>query len=401
MKLSLSWIFDHLNVSWRDLDTADLVKRISSTTAEIEHVEHVFTNFDDFTLARCGDVENGHVMLESVEWKKEIALSSRTDAVKGLWYLVKREGKVFRWATLVDVGSEKEGLFPALSCSEEELKGCWKNRVEMEDLIWHLDNKAITHRADLWGHRGFAREISALYSYKLKAEEQLLEPIPVKHYENSVSSKDFVCSVSVQMSETCKRFAALSIQNISNKPSDIAVAIRLARIDAKPIDAIVDATNYVMYDLSQPMHAFDTRKITGNYLTARPAREGEVLTLLDGTTISMTSTDCVISDDTKPLALAGIMGGKESGVTEDTTAIIAESAHFAATAIRKTATCYKKRTEASARFEKTLDPMQNTQALQRFIKILRDTRVVFSETTSIISIELWLKIVQLLLHMNV
>ncbi len=385
MKLSRAWIFDHLAVAWQDFDGDELVRRLSSTTAEIEHAQPVALSFDDFSLVTVSSVQKDHIKAYSLEWKSEIELAVRDVCIDSI-YLIKKNGKKCSWASLIDVGSEKEGLMPAISATQEDLKGAWKSVCEAEDVIWHIDNKAITHRPDLWGHRGFAREIAALYNLDLVPEERLLHSLPVKHYESSVScGKDFPYSVSVQMPETCKRFAAC-IAQVQSQSSSLFHAVRLARIDAKPLDAVVDATNYVMYDTSQPMHAFDAAHITGNYVTVRPAREKETLKVLDGTTVEMTVSDCVISDDTKALALAGIMGGKDSGVSLTTKNIFFESAHFAASPIRKTATRVKKRTEASARFEKTLDPLQNTQALQRFIRIISDMGLSYTIQTPIVSI---------------
>ena len=134
------------------------------------------------------------------------------------------------------------------------------------------------------------------------------------------------------------------------------MAIRLLRVDTRPIDFLVDATNYAMFDTGQPIHAFDADFITSKTIEPRFAKKGEKLTLLDGVKLELTEKDLVITDGHQPLALAGIKGGLDSGVTPKTTSLLIESANFDATSIRLSAARNKTRTEASARFEKNIRP---------------------------------------------
>lgn len=369
MKLSIAWIFDHIQVDWKTQDIPALMAKLGSTTAEIDAVRDVSTNFDMFSLAQVMVVSPDSVVLFSAEWKKEFNIPGARQAIVGQWYVVVKEKKEYRFATLADFGSEKEGFFPAVSCTSGEELGAWKKQCEIADYIISLDNKAITHRPDLWGHRGFAREIAALLDIPLRAEDIFLAAKPIKHYETAAQVKIETAA--------CKRLAAMHVQSIDYTASRIHIAIRLARIDARPIDFIVDATNYVMYDWGQPMHAFDAASVDNGVLIAQQARAGEKLTLLDGETITLTPEDTIISDGHKALALAGIMGGSASGVNLATRDLIVESANFDATAIRRTAARYKKRTEASSRFEKNLDPHQNTYALLRFLKILDTEKISY------------------------
>ncbi len=161
---------------------------------------------------------------------------------------------------------------------------------------------------------------------------------------------------------------------------------RLSRVDVRTIDALVDFTNYVMLDLSQPMHAFDADRLASKAITVRRAQNKEKLTLLDDQTIELTDQDLVIADGDQPISLAGIMGGKKSGISRDTTAVFLESANFNATAIRRSAQLHKLRSEASARFEKSLDPNQNTVAIERFLKLLEDAQISFSGSDEILSL---------------
>ena len=164
------------------------------------------------------------------------------------------------------------------------------------------------------------------------------------------------------------------------------MATRLARIDARPHDLLVDATNYVMFDIGQPMHAFDAATLTTGLLVGMHARDGEKLHLLDGDEVTLTKADYVISDGTEPLALAGIMGGTKSSVQRTTKSLLIESANFEPAPLRRTATRLKKRTESLARFEKNLDPNQNTQALLRYLKLLDDAGIPYTTSETIVSL---------------
>ena len=166
------------------------------------------------------------------------------------------------------------------------------------------------------------------------------------------------------------RFAFAYFSDIKNTPSLPWMAVRLARVGLRPLDTLVDMTNYVMCDMGQPVHAFDANKISAKHFEVRLANLHEKITLLDDETIELTEKDIVITDGTKPISLAGVMGGKDTQIQPDTMSMVLESAHFDATMVRETAARHKKRTEASSRFEKTLDPNQNISAIERFVRLL-------------------------------
>lgn len=387
VKLSVAWLFDHIEGNWKSFDVQDLVKRIIETIAEVDHVEHVAFNVQDSALARAIKITDDMVTLSCAEWKKEYTLPFRKDAVLNSNYMIVRQNRTtVRWATLKDVGSTKEGLMPALWCDEGMIKGLWKEHIDIEDIVITIDNKSLTHRPDLWGHRGFAREIAAIYGLNMVPEEQLLAHIPVRHYERQAPITTTVpFEIVIEDPLRCKRLAVLNMPRITYRSSLISMALRLARVDARPLDALVDMTNYVMYDLGQPMHIFDASFIKTRFL-ARPAQEDEKLMLLDGESVELTTYDVVIADEDKALALAGIMGGRESAVSSKTIALIVEAATFDAATIRATAVRHKKRTESSIRFEKDLDPNQNTHAIARFVKLLDDAHIPYETTDAIISL---------------
>jgi Phenylalanyl-tRNA synthetase beta subunit len=398
MKVSLSWVFEHIKNAPSSLENFaidDLVTRLSAITAEVEGVQKITYNFDDFILARVTSMHDDTVIMESGEggfWGKKITLPARAaaagkDMYVGSFYLVKKDQEGYRYATTLDLHSEKEGSLPAIYCTDAQFAGAWKQELNTVDYILTFDNKSLTHRPDLWGFSGFAREIAAILGMQLIPEEELFANTPILHYtEVSVPASGNSITLEIADPSYCKRLAAIEITSIEPRPSDLAMALRLARIDARPIDFIVDCTNYVMYDIGQPMHAFDAAKMSGKKLIARRAHENEKLTLLDREAIILTEQDGIVADNEKPLALAGIMGGIGSSVSVTTRALVVESANFDATVIRLSAARHKRRTEASARFEKSLDPHQNTQAIARFLKVLERSEVSFTAAAAIISV---------------
>lgn len=375
MKLSLAWIFDHLSVNWQDYNISLLLDRLGKTVAEIESAQLVTYNPHNFTLFTVTRIAEQEIYGFCPEYNQEIALSFRADCWIGHHYLIKRGDEniqTYQWADGADFHSTKLGLLPAVQVTPAELQGSWKQTFEQQDWILTFENKSLTHRPDLWSHRGFARECAAILGVKLIDERQLLAHIPVHHYEQSSPDYPHALSVSLE-TPACTRLAALEISSVSYTPSLLWMAHRLLRVDARPLNVLVDTTNYVMFDIGQPMHAFDAQTITkkivatmGNY---------ESLTLLDGQTIQVTQNDCIMSDGIQPLSLAGIMGGQATGVTLETHSLIIEAGCFNATTIRKSSAHFKKRSESSMRFEKSLDPAQVTKALARYVKLLECNQV--------------------------
>lgn len=386
MKLSIAWIFDHIEGDWKEQVIPRLIELFNQKTAEIERFTRITINLEVLTLAQVVTCGTDTVTLHSPEWDATLVVPFRSDAVEGSWFLIKRAKDVFAWATPADLGSEKDCTIPALHVDELWRGGDWKRKFEVEDYIIEVDNKSITNRPDMWGHRGFARDIAALLNLKLKEEDSFLASIPVKELGSAKEGKTEHCTVEVQTSDVIKRFSALGVSKVEYTPSLLWMAHRLLRVDSKPIDALVDMTNYVMLDTSQPMHAFDAGCIESKTLASRYAHKDEVLMLLDDEEIKLTLEDLVITDGTKPLALAGVMGGASTAVSQATRSLILEAACFAATAIRHAAARHKKRTDASSRFEKSLDPNQNVVAIRRYIKLLEDAQISFTCDDEIISL---------------
>lgn len=393
MKLSLAWIFDHLKTRRSpDYNIPELLQSLRGSPAEIDHVQEINMSWDDVSMVKIIESTAKQVVVESFEWRKKITLPFRPDSRVNGYFLVKAEEAGCRWATLTDCCAEKDGLFPELWCAQEDLAGGWKQQCEARDYILEIDNKSITNRPDMWGHRGFAREMAALLGLEMVPEELLVRSLPVQHYTQK--SGDSAAYHIALESKTCDRFAGLELVPHGMPGSEQAVitpslpwmAVRLARVDTRARNVYVDMTNYVMFDFGQPMHAFDAEKIHNKTLVVRQAHAGEKLALLDDTTIELTPQDCVVADDQHALSLAGIIGGSASSVQSTTHKLFLESAHFDGTAIRLTGARHKKRTESSLRFEKVLDPHGNTTALLRYLKLLDDAGVTYQTSGSIISV---------------
>jgi len=386
MKISLRWIFDHINANWSDIAIEQLVDKFNKTTAEIEGFSKISIDLSKIFLVQIKNIKKDSIVTVCQELSSEFELPARKDVLEGNCYLVKKDSDAYVWATLEDFNCYKEGLIPAVYVKEVLLEGGWKKDFEAEDYILEIDNKSITHRPDMWGHRGFAREIAAIFDLGLRPEAEFITEMAVQECETSgTDENDF--TVSIENPEVGKRFAGLYMPKVQNRPSSLWMASRLMRVGSRPIDFLVDVTNYVMLDISQPMHAFDAQKLASKNVTPRFAKDGEKLILLDDAEVELTSKDYVITDGGKtPIALAGIMGGKLSAIEPGTTSIFLESANFDAATIRNSSMRVKNRTEASARFEKSLDPNQNITGIFRLLKIFQDEGVAFTPSEKIISI---------------
>ncbi|MCL1828995.1 MAG: phenylalanine--tRNA ligase subunit beta [Oscillospiraceae bacterium] len=228
------------------------------------------------------------------------------------------------------------------------------------------------NRPDCFSVIGLARESAATFDTALT----LRKPAPP---EGCGNIKDYL-SVEVKDPDLCPRYTARVIKNISVKPSPAWMRRRLRACGVRPINNIVDVTNYVMLEYGQPMHAFDLSCVSGNKIIVRRAARGEVLQTLDGSEHRLTEKMLLIADETKPIGAAGVMGGLNSEITEKTTAVVLESATFNGASVRKTSIALGVRTDASSRFEKGLDTANTLPAIDRACELIR--RIDAGETVA-------------------
>ncbi|RKW00602.1 MAG: phenylalanine--tRNA ligase subunit beta, partial [Candidatus Saccharimonas sp.] len=225
--------------------------------------------------------------------------------------------------------------------------------------VLDIENKMFTHRPDCFGQLGVAREIAGILHQPFTSPTWY-------NLEQVFGDGDSVpLAVSNDIPQLVPRFMAVAIRGVQVAPSPLWLQCQLVAMGAKPINNIVDATNYVMLMTAQPTHAYDYDTLQGGQLGARMARQGETLALLSGKTIELTPDDIVITDGQGPVALGGIMGGSRTEVSATTTTIVLECATFDMYAVRKIAMRHGVFTDALARFNKGQSPLQNAAVLNR------------------------------------
>lgn len=395
MKLSVNWIFEHIDFEKSDLaklDIKKLINQLSLKSVEVDGLSCIDIDLEKFTLAQVKFIDKlkNNAVLYSSEFNKEFVINLDQDIDLNSIYLIK-EG---RRATLKDVGAENSKnlrLFPAISIDEKDLLN-WKKDFENKDYIIEIPNIAITNRPDLWGHRGFAREFAAILNKKLIDIKDIFIEKEIYFNDKNYLENNFSLEINNEESKSvnyifpCRRLAGLYFKEIENKSSILKLAVRLSRLDFRPINSIVDLTNYVMLDLSQPLHAFDADTIKSKKIVSRFAFDKEKIELIDGSIIELNDKDYVITDSKEPIALAGIMGGYKTSISKSTKSVFLESANFDPFVIRSSSIKHKIRTEASSRFEKDLDPNQNIDAILRFLKLLNENNINYKEDKYILSL---------------
>lgn len=226
-----------------------------------------------------------------------------------------------------------------------------------------VDFEITNNRPDCYSIIGLAREAAAAFGKEMRHH------VPLVKGSDAGSIFDYL-DVEVPATELCNRYSSRMVVNVKIGPSPKWLRQRLRANGVRPINNIVDITNYVMLEYGQPMHAFDYRYVGDRKIVVRQAEDGETLTTLDGNLRKLKAGMLVIADDSKPIGLAGIMGGENSEILDDTTMVVFESANFNGTSIRQTALALGMRTEASGKFEKNLDPMMTVPAVQRACELV-------------------------------
>lgn len=245
-----------------------------------------------------------------------------------------------------------------------------KELFQIDDIIFEVDNKSLTNRPDLWGHYGIAREFATLADRTLKS----LDLFDVTKYAD-------LPSVDMKIEDDiCQRYSCIKIENITNNESPMNMRIRLHYCGLRAINLLADLTNYIMLEIGQPMHAFDSRKV--EKIRIKRFEDVFEFTTLDKIERTIDSRTLMICNENEPVAIAGIMGGLDSEILDDTKELTLESATFEASAIRKATVRLAHRTDASARYEKSLDPELCPIAIGRFLYLLSKIDNGFKVTSS-------------------
>ena len=382
MYISINWIKDFVDLE--GIDVKELIYKFTMSTAEVEGIVEYGKDTYGIVVGKVlkvEEVENSkklHKLLIDTGDKEVKCICGAPNVKEGIKVAFATEGsKVcgFDIKTATIAGHESFGMCLSekeLGISDDnsgimildddiEVGTDIKKIIPIDDIVYEIDNKSLTNRPDLWGHYGIAREIAALTGRKLKP----LELSDLSKYDNLEELE-----ISVKNRELCYRYSSITIDNITKKSSSYKMKTRLTYCGLRPISLLVDLTNYIMLELGQPMHAFDKefiKKIGVNTLS-----KNEEFTTLDGVTRDLPKDTLMIFNENNPVAIAGVMGGENTEITLNTTSVFLESANFNAVSVRKTASKLALRTDASARYEKTLDPMLTKIAVERFVRLLEN-----------------------------
>ena len=260
----------------------------------------------------------------------------------------------------VDISESPEGLAVLLTrigLAVENIHG------EGNDAV--LEVEVTTNRPDCLGHIGVAREIALTTGREFR--------MPPLDYEETSEDVKSLAKLTVESKDLCPRYTARVIRGVQIKESPEWMKRRLTLVGLRPINNVVDATNYVLYEFSQPLHAFDYELINDHHVVVRRSRDKELMVLLDSRQIHLAEGACVIADPVEAIALAGIMGGANSEINSSTKDVLVESAQFAPKSIRRTARAVGASTDASYRFERGVDPIGVDTASRRAVRLIIET----------------------------
>ena len=377
MLVSLNWIKDFVKLP-EDMDLKQLAYDLTMSTVEVEDVEVLAERFEGLVVGEIKEVLP-HPNADKLRvCKVDIGADEIKDIVCGGSNLevgqkvcVAVPGAMVKWhgeGEPVEIKASKlrgvesfgmicasteVGLEELMPCGDHEIMNLnafdckagdsLADALDLNDVILEIDNKSMTNRPDMWGHYGMAREIATLYDLPL-AEIPAFEL-------GEVAEAD----VRIEDAERCRRLTGTKIEGLSVKPSPFYMQSRLWRVGLRPINALVDITNYAMMATGQPSHAYDLDHIH-DFLGVRKATEGETLTLLNDEELPLTEDDLVIVDSTGPVGLAGVMGGKKDSILDTTSSVLLEVANFEPKGIRRVMQRYDSRTDAATRYEKGVDP---------------------------------------------
>lgn len=390
MKILYSWLKEFIDV---DLTPEELVKKLTDLGIEVASVQSKGADFEGVTVAQITNIGNhpnsDHLHLADLDLgngKTQRVVCGAPNIAVGQKVPLARVGArlgktVMKPATIRGVVSE------GMICSSDEL-GLTDTRArgilvldeniplgtDVRELYGKSDTvfdlEITSNRPDLLSHLGVARELGALLNKPVKLPE-------IKNIPGSGKA----LHIDIQAPEGCQRYIGRIIRNVKNAESPDFIKERLLAMGLNPKNALVDVTNYVMFELGQPLHAFDLRELEGDTVVVRFAQEGEKFTVLGGRELELNANCLMIGDKTKATALAGIMGGLNSGIKEDTQDIFIESAYFNPPTVNKTVKKFALSSDSAQRFERGTDIDAKLQAMQRATDLF--TQICGGEPTEV------------------
>ena len=405
MLLSLNWLKDYIDLP-KNITPQKLADNLTMSTVEVESVQDQAKQFDKMVVGKILELKShpnadklkiaiidiGHpkpvqIVCGGINLQEKMIVAVALPCAKVRWHgkgepVILEETKIRGEKSFGMICASNEiGIESIVSCGEMEiadLSNILNNKnigepiaqaLELNDVIIEIENKSLTNRPDLWSHYGIARELSAIYNVPLKKLELL--------QEITGSLGKLRMTVSIIDKNLCSRYIGCIVKNIKIAQSPEWMQKRLEVVGLRSINNIVDITNYVLFDIGQPTHAFDktlihTDKNTDQtQIIIRTAEKGEKIQSLDKEERELDEGILVIANSEKPIAIAGIMGGSNSEVDSKTAEIILESASFNAMSVRKTSQKLNLRTEASMRFEKSLDSNLAEVAMLRMLYLVK------------------------------
>jgi phenylalanyl-tRNA synthetase beta chain len=395
MNVSRRWLEDFLR---RPLDVRELTERLTMLGAPVDGVQPLHTDLADVLVALVEEVrphpnaDRLRVCLVNGGTSERVnVVCGAANVTAGRKYPFAPTGATLPGGLRIEARKLRGETSQGMLCSARELglgqdgEGIWELETEaapgtpLLDALPLADHRLIIdvgpNRPDLLGHKGVARELAASYGvpFRLPAipAPSLIDVPPVRRSGN-VAEIGGVRAGTEDL-DGCPRLLGAVMRGVKVAPSPPWLARRLETVGARSINNVVDATNYVMLELNQPMHAYDIAKLRGPSVVARRARAGESITTLDGVSRSLSEGMTVIADDDRPIGIAGVMGGADTEVAPDTVDIFLECAYFTPALVRRTRRALGLSTEASYRFERGIDRWGGVEALRRCLELIGAT----------------------------
>lgn len=404
MLLSYNWLKQYLNLS-NSISAFDVGEKLKMSTVEVEAVKKMGENLENIVVGKIvlaekhPDADKLKLCKVDIGHEQVQIVCGGSNVREGMLVALAKIGAKVQWhgeGDLIELqetkirgvesfgmicASTEIGLGSMFPIKDEreilDLSSVIPTKAEgsligkplvqalgLDDTVLEIDNKSLSNRPDLWGHYGVAREVAVLFNKDL-----------VEYKTEAIKEgKEIKIKVEVVDKKLCPRYMAIAVGGVKVGPSPDWLKNKLLAVGINSVNNVVDITNYVMLDIGQPMHAFDADLLSGDKKTktikVRLAEESEVIKALDNNEYKLTNSDLVIADSEKVVAVAGVIGGENCAITDNTTTIIFESANFSATDIRKTSTRLNVRTDSAQRFEKSLDPNLCELALKKAVELV-------------------------------
>ena len=384
MKILKSWLNDWIDIE--NISNSDISEALESLGFEIENKKELNPNYENIVVGKVLDVYE-HPNADKVRITKTDVGNNIYEIVCGAWNFdvgavvpvalpnseIKDNFKIDKRdirgiqsngmicsASELDLWDDHDGI---LLLDDKLLPGTdFSTIYSSNDFIWEVG--VTPNRGDCMSYLGIARELSGYFNKKLKTKKSNLKPT-ISNILNAGSGKI----------KECNSYGSVEIENFNVTNSSFEMRYRLTQVGTRIINNVVDITNYILYDIGQPLHAFDRDKLFGT-ISVRKAKNNEKITTLDSQVRKLDSNDLVITDNDKPIALAGVMGGLETEVSETTTNLLIESAYFDKVSIMKTSRKLNLISDASIRFERGIDYKIQKYGLERFLMELKDNQAV-------------------------